>query len=432
MKKILLSFLMIIAFATSFAQTSYKRSPSMAIHFFFDDFKTAADISANGLSNVLSNKEWTNTNHMKPGMALSYLQGLNENVDFVATLSGCFVGKQPEVVGLSGNDYFLAEVAATANLKLLTDQHRIAPFLTAGVGASQYNGAYGAFIPMGMGLQVKLAKTAFVLINSQYRIKVTDNVNNHFYHSIGVAGNVFIKKQPTPKALPAPIVATKDQDGDGVVDAADACPTIAGLASLKGCPDTDGDGIADAADKCPTLAGVAAYSGCPIPDTDGDGINDDNDKCPTVPGLNRYKGCPIPDTDGDGVNDEMDKCPTVAGIKGALGCPGIQTNEVKFQTGSAILSVQSKSILDSVVNYLNTFTAIKINIAGYTDIKGSDLINDPLSLKRAEASKAYLVSKGIDAGRITTVGEGSKQPIETNADPKSLQINRRIEVKVIQ
>lgn len=432
MKKIFLSLLVVSAFAPSFAQSSYKKSPSLAIHFFFDDFKTAADISANGLSNVLSKNEWTNTNRMKPGIALSYLQGLNEQVDFVATLSGSFVGKQPEVAGLLGNDYFLAEASATANLKLLTDQHRIAPFLTVGVGATQYNGAYGAFIPMGMGLQVKLAKKAFVLINSQYRIKVTDNVNNHFYYSIGVAGNVFDKKQATPKALPVPVVVIKDQDGDGVVDSLDACPTVAGLASLKGCPDADGDGIADAADKCPTVAGVAAYGGCPIPDTDGDGINDVNDKCPTVPGLNRYKGCPIPDTDGDGVNDEMDKCPTVAGIVGALGCPGIQTNEVKFKTGSAKLSVPSKLLLDSVVNYLNTFPAIKINIAGYTDINGTDLINDPLSLKRAEMAKSYLVSKGIDAGRITTFGAGSKQPIETNTDAKSRQINRRIEVKVIQ
>ncbi|HTE26478.1 thrombospondin type 3 repeat-containing protein [Flavitalea sp.] len=56
----------------------------------------------------------------------------------------------------------------------------------------------------------------------------------------------------------------KDKDNDGVADASDACPDVAGIASLKGCPDKDGDGLADKDDKCPEVTGLQKYDGCPI------------------------------------------------------------------------------------------------------------------------------------------------------------------------
>ncbi len=58
----------------------------------------------------------------------------------------------------------------------------------------------------------------------------------------------------------------------------DACPEVAGLANLAGCPDTDGDGIADKDDKCPTVSGPSENGGCPWPDTDGDSVLDKDDQ----------------------------------------------------------------------------------------------------------------------------------------------------------
>ena len=84
-----------------------------------------------------------------------------------------------------------------------------------------------------------------------------------------------------------------DKDKDGTADKDDTCPDVAGLASLKGCPDTDGDGIADNDDKCngtPKGYKVDA-SGCPL-DQDKDGIVDAEDDCPTVAGVKENKGCP--------------------------------------------------------------------------------------------------------------------------------------------
>src|SRR5258706_190974 len=130
---------------------------------------------------------------------------------------------------------------------------------------------------------------------------------------------------PPPKEDP-------DPDHDGIVGAADQCPTEYGT-NPDGCPtrDKDGDGIPDAKDKCPgeaeTINGYQDEDGCPdsIPDTDGDGINDLVDKCKTEAedkdGFQDADGCPDLDNDNDGVTDAKDKCPNVNGPVENDGCP---------------------------------------------------------------------------------------------------------------
>ena len=104
-----------------------------------------------------------------------------------------------------------------------------------------------------------------------------------------------------------------DADGDGISDAKDACPDVAGLKAFNGCPDTDMDGIVDSEDACPNAAGDVANMGCP--DSDGDGVLDKDDNCPNTAGS--VSGCP--DGDGDGVADRDDACPNDAGT--LSGCP---------------------------------------------------------------------------------------------------------------
>ncbi len=91
-----------------------------------------------------------------------------------------------------------------------------------------------------------------------------------------------------------------------------------------------------------------------------------------------------------------------------------------------------KKVLDSVVNYLKANEGVNVTVNGHTDNSGSDKINNPLSLKRAEASKAYLVSKGVDAARLTTEGFGSKEPVADNKTADGRKKNRRIEIKIKQ
>ncbi len=431
MKRIILSFLALGLIFNVFAQKEYVRTPSLGINLFFYDFQTATNIKDHGLANVLNNHEWSQLSNLKAGMALSYTKGLNTHSDFNLTASGGSIVYPIPKVPVSGTEKFLLEVVATVNLKLLTDKYVVSPYLTAGAGASLYSGYFGAFIPLGVGLQFNIFDEAFLLLDAQYRVKLSENVSNHFYYGLGIAGSVFGKKPIPPAPLPV-IVPVKDRDGDGILDDVDKCPDVFGVAALQGCPDKDGDGITDANDKCPDVFGLARYLGCPIPDTDGDGINDENDSCVNVPGVARYQGCPIPDTDGDGVNDEVDKCPKVAGPADNYGCPviGIHAYEIVFKSGSDKLLVQSKGVLDTVVAYLQRNDGVNITIDGYTDNSGSDKINQPLSVKRAEATKAYLISKGINAERMTTAGYGSTNPIADNKTLIGRKKNRRIEIKI--
>ena len=437
MKKISLSLLCLSIFFVAFSQQDYKKAPGLGIHFFLNDYKTAKDIRELGLPTVISNKDYYKLGKMQPGIGISYLQGLTNNLDFVGTLSTS-VGEYPVPdKPMTSSASFLFEAAATANLKLLSDKYYVVPFLTAGIGAAKYKGYYSAFAPLGLGLQIKVVENSFLILNSQYRVPVTDNSEYHLYHSIGFA-KTFPKAKPVMPTVVIPVVV--DTDGDGIVDSLDRCPTVPGLASLQGCPDRDGDGIADIDDACPDVAGVAKYKGCPIPDTDGDGINDEMDKCPTVPGVARYQGCPIPDTDGDGVNDEEDKCPTRPGPASNQGCPEIAKEVIEkvsfaaknifFATGKYQLLPKSFKSLDGVVDLLKADESLMLDIDGHTDAVGTDESNQVLSDNRAGSVKEYFLKKGIDASRLKSTGYGESKPVADNNTAAGRAKNRRTEMTV--
>ncbi len=439
MKKFLLLAVTMGLLTVSFGQnTSYKKGQALGVSFFLNDFQTASEIRNNGIVSVLKNHNLFKPSRMNPGLAINYLSGLSNHVDFAASLGGSFVNYPNSNFAATGSDHLLSEVTASVNLKLLSDKYWVTPFIDLGVGASNYQKYFSAFTPVGLGLQVNIVDEVFVLINSQYRIPVTENASYHFYHSFGVAGSISKKKEPAPKAVEVPVVL--DRDGDGVVDSLDRCPDVAGLAALQGCPDKDGDGIADIDDKCPDVAGIAKYQGCPIPDTDGDGINDEEDKCPNVKGVARYQGCPIPDTDGDGVNDEEDKCPNEAGPASNFGCPVIDVVVVEkvnkaaknifFATGSAKLLAKSFGSLKDVAQILKENPSYKIDVDGYTDITGNADKNQLLSENRANSVKQYLISNGVDESRITSTGHGINDPIADNKTAAGRAKNRRVEMKL--
>lgn len=239
----------------------------------------------------------------------------------------------------------------------------------------------------------------------------------------------------------------KDADSDGVVDAADRCANTppGDKVDMNGCSlprDADGDGVIDANDRClnTPLGERVNATGCAL-DSDGDGVVDGMDQCAnTPPGtLVDTRGCPLPkDTDGDGVMDPADRCPgTTTGERvDAVGCPvlfperqrRIVLEGVNFETASANLTDQSFVTLNRVAASLAAHPELQVEVAGYTDSRGSDVYNQRLSQSRAEAVRAYLLQRGVAPERLSARGFGETNPIDTNATTNGQGRNRRVEL----
>ncbi len=202
------------------------------------------------------------------------------------------------------------------------------------------------------------------------------------------------KPPPAPSPLPPPPPPPPDQDGDGIVDAEDACPTEAGEKS-------------DDPQK----------NGCPPPkDTDGDGILDGEDACPADPG---------PHSDDPARNG----CPVVR-IEGGQ----IRIREqVKFKTASSQILKESDYILQAVVKILVDHPEIKkVRVEGHTDSRGKPGYNKKLSQRRAASVVKWLVKHGISKKSLTSAGYGQERPIATNQTVEGRRQNRRSELHIVE
>ena len=124
--------------------------------------------------------------------------------------------------------------------------------------------------------------------------------------------------------------------------------------------------------------------------------------------------------------------------------PAITSQKITYQADTlfdfdkAILKPAGKEKLDDLASKIQGLNLEVVVATGYTDRIGSDKYNDRLSLRRAQAVKAYLVSKGIEANRIYTEGKGKRNPVTTGCNQKNrkqliacLAPDRRVEVEVV-
>ena len=121
----------------------------------------------------------------------------------------------------------------------------------------------------------------------------------------------------------------------------------------------------------------------------------------------------------------------------AVAAPLITSEKVSFSADAlfdfdkAVLKPEGKSKLDDLSSKLQGINLEVIIAVGHTDSVGGDSYNQKLSVRRAEAVKAYLVSKGIEKNRVYTEGKGEKQPVADNKTAEGRAKNRRVEIEVV-
>jgi OOP family OmpA-OmpF porin len=103
---------------------------------------------------------------------------------------------------------------------------------------------------------------------------------------------------------------------------------------------------------------------------------------------------------------------------------------VQFDLDKADIRADAGVILDEAASQLNQVPGTRVSVEGHTDSTGADAYNQSLSERRAGSVKDYLVSKGVDSGRLTTAGYGESQPVADNATAEVRALNRRVELKV--
>ena len=329
-----------------------------------------------------------------------------------------------------------------ARVTPLGSDSAFSPFLQAGYGlvSEGERDTYGQ-IPLAVGGDFRLGPDMWLSVQGEYRISDTELRNNltasvgYVYRFGGRRGvarhpNTATGTRPAGKERPDKPKKVPDTDRDGVRDDVDRCPDEKGGKETGGCPDYDKDGLADIDDQCPYEAGKKRLRGCP--DIDNDGVPDDLDKCPNDAG-SLTTGCP--DTDGDGYEDDVDECPDVAGPN--RGCPEIgqnvrerlaeATSATRFESRSDKLLSDSYPILDQIVGIMRDFPNYQLLIEGHTDNVGTDENNLVLSELRALSTRGYLVSKGIEPGRIRVIGYGASRPRADNNTLVGRGLNRRVE-----
>jgi outer membrane protein OmpA-like peptidoglycan-associated protein len=239
----------------------------------------------------------------------------------------------------------------------------------------------------------------------------------------------------------------QDTDNDGIEDILDACVSEPGEGVWKGCPmpDADKDGVADEKDRCPEQSGVEEHDGCPKKDRDQDGIEDDLDVCPALAGLEEHQGCPEADTDKDGVINRLDSCLNEAGVEENYGCPKYEmpliilaprrvelVSRVFFVPGQSRLQNRSEPILKLLAKVLNEHQEFPLIVVGaHVDDRGGREASWRLSQARAESVRRFLIQQGVAPERLAAKGYGQDRPIDSNGTAAGRENNRRVEFEIV-
>lgn len=187
-------------------------------------------------------------------------------------------------------------------------------------------------------------------------------------------------------------------------------------------------------DKSTSAFVVPGYLEDGMADEDHDGIEDGKDRCVDTPiGVNvDTEGCAL-DRDQDGVKDYEDMCPNSmahAKVK-ADGCSDFVSFNLYYAPRVNEITPKSMLVLEKAVGFLKEHPEYNVKIIGHTDNIGDGVYNLKLSQDRAADVLKLFNRKGINFNRLTSMGKGETEPIESNDTDEGRQLNRRIEVELL-
>ena len=206
--------------------------------------------------------------------------------------------------------------------------------------------------------------------------------------------------------------------------------TVAAALILSGCAADGTSGMSDTQKRTAIGTGVGALAGAAISAATGGKAGGGAVAGAAVGGIGTYIWAQ---------NQEKRKQEMQAATQGT-GVNVVQTadnqlkleipSDISFDTGRYDIKTNFAPILDRFAEGLRTSPNAEVRIVGHTDSTGSDAINNPLSLNRANSTRDYLMMRGVSGSRIHTEGRGSYQPIASNSTNEGRARNRRVEIFV--
>ena len=157
-----------------------------------------------------------------------------------------------------------------------------------------------------------------------------------------------------------------------------------------------------------------------------------------TPNLTDSQGNPVKDGSGACVVTSGIVHPECAGTKAPAPAPAAPVSvrqavviqaDALFDFDKSVLRPDGRKSIDDAMAKMGGVDLEMVIATGHTDSIGSDQYNQRLSERRAAAVKDYLVSKGIAASKITTIGKGESQPVATNKTAEGRQKNRRVDIE---
>jgi outer membrane protein OmpA-like peptidoglycan-associated protein len=103
-----------------------------------------------------------------------------------------------------------------------------------------------------------------------------------------------------------------------------------------------------------------------------------------------------------------------------------------FESGETFVAPISKASLEKLAGLASTYAEFAVIVEAHTDNRGGTTANLTLGKSRSDAVLAYLVEKGVNPSRITSLGKGSSEPIADNRSKDGRAINRRVEITFVQ